>query len=239
MEEHLVSRSVLITGGNRGIGLGIARAFAEAGDKVAITYRTGNPPTEFFGTRCDVRDADSVAVAFDDVRAQHGPIEVLVANAGIIRDGLLVALEEKDFLEVVDTNLMGAARCAKEATKDMVRGKWGRIIFISSTSGFQGSPGQANYTASKAGLVGLARTLAWEFGRRNITANVVAPGYIDTDMTRAVSEKRRTSLLAQIPMGRMGTVDEVTGIVRFLAGDSASYITGALLPVGGGLAMGW
>lgn len=239
MEEQLVSRSVLITGGNKGIGLGIARAFAEAGDKVAITYRTGNPPTEFFCTRCDVRDADSVAVAFDDVRAQQGPIEVLVANAGITRDGLLVALEEKDFLDVVDTNLMGAARCAKEAAKDMVRGKWGRIIFISSTSGFQGSPGQANYTASKAALVGLARTLAWEFGRRNITANVVAPGYIDTDMTRAVSEKRRTSLLAQIPMGRMGTVDEVTGIVQFLAGDSASYITGALLPVGGGLAMGW
>jgi 3-oxoacyl-[acyl-carrier protein] reductase len=234
-----MSHSVLLTGGNRGIGLGIARAFAKAGDKVAITYRTGDPPTQFFATRCDVRDADSVAAAFSEVRAQQGPVEVLIANAGITRDGLLVAMEDKDFLDVMDTNLMGAARCAKEAAQDMIRGRWGRIIFISSTSGFQGSPGQANYTASKAALLGLARTLAWELGRRNITANVVAPGYIDTDMTRAVSEKRRTSLLGQIPMGRMGTVDEVIGIVQFLAGNSASYITGALVPVGGGLAMGW
>lgn len=234
-----MSHSVLITGGNRGIGLGIARAFAESGDKVAITYRTGDPPAEFFATRCDVRDVDSVAMAFNEVRAQQGPVEVLIANAGITRDGLLVAMEDNDFLDVVDTNLMGAARCAKEAAQDMVRGRWGRIIFISSTSGFQGSPGQANYTSSKAALLGLARTLAWEFGRRDITANVVAPGYIDTDMTRVVSEKRRTSVLDQIPMGRKGTVDEVTGIVQFLAGESASYITGALVPVGGGLAMGW
>jgi 3-oxoacyl-[acyl-carrier protein] reductase len=233
-----VTRTVLVTGGNRGIGLGIATAFAEAGDKVAITYRTGEPPAGLFGVRCDVRDTASVRAACDEVRVQHGPIEVLVANAGITRDGLLLAMPDADFADVIETNLMGAVRCVREATADMVRARWGRVILLSSTSGFQGSPGQTNYAAAKAGLVGLARSLAWELGRRNVTVNVVAPGYIDTDMTRVVSDKRRQQLLSQIALGRPGTVAEVTGIVRFLASDAASYLTGAFVPVGGGLGMG-
>ena len=233
-----MTRTVLVTGGNRGIGLGIATAFAESGDKVAVTYRSGEPPPGLFGVRCDVRDTRSVRTAFENVRAQHGATEVVVANAGITRDGLLLAMPEDDFAEVVETNLMGAVRCVREAIGDMVNARWGRLILLSSTSGFQGSPGQTNYAATKAGLVGLARSLVWELGSRNITVNVVAPGYIDTDMTKAVTEKRRQQLLAQIPLHRPGTVAEVTGIVRFLASDAASYLTGAFIPVAGGLGMG-
>jgi 3-oxoacyl-[acyl-carrier protein] reductase len=233
-----MSRSVLVTGGNRGIGRAVATAFAEAGAKVAITYRTGEPPDGVLGVQCDVRDADSVRKAFTEVREAHGPIEVLVANAGVTRDGLLLAMPERDFTDVLDTNLMGTVRCVKEAGRDMVQSRWGRIILLSSTSGLAGSPGQTNYTSAKAALVGLARSLAWELGRRNITVNVVAPGYIDTDMTRSVSQKRRDAILAQTALGRYGTTDEVTGVIRFLASDSASYLTGAVIPVGGGLGMG-
>lgn len=233
-----MSRSVLVTGGNRGIGLGIAEAFAAAGDKVAVTYRSEPGPGEFFSVRCDVRDAASVRDAFEQVRAQQGPIEVLVANAGMTKDGLLLTMSDADFSEVMDTNLMGAVRCVREALGDMVRARWGRVILLSSTSGLQGSPGQANYAASKAALLGLARSLAWELGPRKVTVNAVAPGYIDTDMTRPVSGKRKEELVRQIPMRRIGRVEEVTGLVRFLAGPEADYITGAFIPVGGGLAMG-
>lgn len=234
-----MTRSVLVTGGNRGIGLATAHAFARAGDKVAVTYRTGDPPDGLFGVRCDVRDPESVKAAFDEVRVQQGPIEVLIANAGITRDGLLLGLDDEAFVDVVETNLLGAMRCAREASIDMVRARWGRIVFVSSTSAMAGSPGQTNYTASKAALIGLARSLAWELGPRKITVNTVAPGYIDTDMTRSVSEKRRQSILSQTALGRYGTTDEVTGVLRFVAGDDASYLTGTFIPVGGGLGMGY
>jgi 3-oxoacyl-[acyl-carrier protein] reductase len=233
-----VPRTVLVTGGNRGIGLGAARAFTEAGDRVAITYRTGEPPPGLFATRCDVTEPDSVKAAFEAVRAEYGRVEVLVANAGINREALLLGMSEQSFHDVMDTNLMGAVRCAKQAIEDMVRARWGRLIFISSTVGFSGSPAQANYAASKAALLGLARSLAWELGGRKITVNVICPGYIDTDMTAAITDKRRESLLSQIPLRRTGTVEEVTGMMRFLASDAASYITGALIPVTGGLGMG-
>jgi len=229
---------VFITGGNRGIGLGVARAFAETGDKVAVSYRTGEPPEGLFAVRCDVTDTDSVKAAFEEVRAEYGPVEVLVANAGINREGLLLGMSEQDFYDVVDTNLMGAVRCVKQAMEDMVRKRWGRLIFISSTVGFSGSPAQSNYAATKAALMGVARSLAWELGGRNITVNVVYPGYIDTDMTRVITDKRRESLISQIPLRRIGSVEEVTGMVRFLASDAASYVTGALVPVTGGLGMG-
>jgi 3-oxoacyl-[acyl-carrier protein] reductase len=233
-----VSRSVLVTGGNRGIGLAIARGFAEAGDKVAVTYRSGEPPEDLFGVRCDVTDAATVDAAFDEVEAQHGPVEVLVANAGITRDTLLLRMSEADFSAVVDTNLAGSFRVAKRAAKGMLRARRGRLIFISSVVGLLGSAGQANYAASKAGLVGLARSLARELGSRNITANVVAPGFVQTDMTDALGEERKAEIIANVPLGRYATPDEVAKVVQFLAGDAAGYITGAVIPVDGGLGMG-
>ncbi len=236
--ESTVPRTVLVTGGNRGIGLGAARALAEAGDRVAITSRTGDPVPGFFCTRCDVTDTNGVKAAFEAVRAEYGPVEVLVANAGINRESLLLGMSEQSFHDVIDTNLLGAVRCAKQALEDMVRARWGRLIFISSIVGFSGSPAQANYAASKAALLGLARSLAWELGGRKITANVICPGYIDTDMTSAITDRRREALLAQIPLRRIGTVEEIAGIVRFIASDAASYMTGALVPVTGGLGMG-
>jgi 3-oxoacyl-[acyl-carrier protein] reductase len=233
-----VTRSVLVTGGNRGIGLAIARAFSAAGDKVAITYRSGEPPEGLFGVRCDVTDQAAVEAAFDSVESQQGPVEVLVANAGITRDKLLLRMAEDDFTVVLDTNLTGSYRVAKRAARSMLRARRGRLIFISSVVGLLGSAGQANYAASKAGLVGLARSLARELGSRSITANVVAPGFVSTDMTEALPEERRSEILAQVPLGRYATADEVAAVVRFLAGEDAAYITGAVIPVDGGLGMG-
>jgi 3-oxoacyl-[acyl-carrier protein] reductase len=233
-----VGRSVLVTGGNRGIGLAVARAFVEAGDDVAVTYRSGEPPEGLFGVRCDVTDAESVDAAFAAVEERHGPVEVLVANAGITRDTLLLRMSEDDFTDVVDTNLAGAFRVVRRAAKGMLRARRGRIVLISSVVGLLGSAGQVNYAASKAGLVGLARSVARELGSRGITANVVAPGFVDTDMTAALPEERRDQILGQVPLGRYATPEEVAGVVRFLAGDEAGYITGAVVPVDGGLGMG-
>ncbi|GGM04946.1 3-oxoacyl-ACP reductase FabG [Dactylosporangium sucinum] len=233
-----MSRTVLVTGGNRGIGLTVARAMADAGDKVAVTYRTGTPPEGLFGVRCDVTDPEAVEAAFDEIEAQHGPVEVLVANAGIIRDALVPMLAVDDFAAVLDTNVVAAFRVAKRASEGMLKARWGRIVFVSSVMGFMGSPGQANYAASKSAMLGLARSLAWELGPRNITANVVVPGLIETDMISDLSDRRRDELVRQTALRRTGTAQEVASVVRFLAGDDAAFVTGAAVPVSGGLAMG-
>ncbi len=233
-----MSRSVFVTGGNRGIGLAIAQAFAAQGDRVAVTYRGTPPPDGLVGLRCDVTDADAVDAAFAAAEAEHGPVEVLVSNAGINDDTLLLRMSEQQFTDVIDTNLTGAYRVAKRAAAGMLRMRRGRMIFISSVVGLSGSAGQANYAAAKAGLVGLARSIARELASRGITANVVAPGFVDTDMTRALPEKRRTQILGEIPMARYATLEEVAGVVTFLAGDAGGYITGAVLPVDGGIGMG-
>ena len=233
-----MSRTVLITGGNRGIGLALARSFAAGGDKVAITYRSGEPPEGLFGVRCDVTDPEAAERAVAEVEAQFGPVQVLVANAGITRDGMAPMMREEDFEDVIRTNLVGAFRMARLVARSMIGAKWGRIVFVSSVMGFLGSPGQSNYAASKSGMLGLTRSLAWELGSRNITVNMVAPGLIETDMIQAVKDKRREQLLSQTPLRRTGRPEEVAEAVRFLAGDGASYVTGAALAVGGGLAMG-
>jgi 3-oxoacyl-[acyl-carrier protein] reductase len=233
-----MARSVLVTGGNRGIGLAIARAMAADGDAVAITYRSGEPPEGLYGVRCDVTDSAQVDAAFTDVEAQHGPVEVVVANAGMTRDQLVMRMSDEDFAAVVDTNLAGAFRVARRATKGMLRLRRGRIVFISSVVGLTGGAGQVNYAASKAGLVGMARSLARELGSRGITANVVAPGFVDTDMTAELPEERKKEILAAVPLGRYATPDEVAGVVRFLASDAGAYVTGAVVPVDGGLGMG-
>jgi 3-oxoacyl-[acyl-carrier protein] reductase len=232
------SRSVLVTGGNRGIGLAIARAFADNGDKVAVTYRTGEPPADLFGVQCDVTDAESVDRAFTEVEAQHGPVEVLVANAGVTKDQLILRMTEDEFTSVIDTNLGGSWRVAKRASKGMLRLKRGRVVFISSVVGLLGSAGQSNYAASKAGLVGVARSLARELGSRGITFNVVAPGFVETDMTAALPDDLQQTYRSQIPLGRFASPEEVARVVRFLASDDAGYITGAVIPVDGGLGMG-
>ena len=233
-----MARSVLVTGGNRGIGLAIARAFVEAGDQVAVTSRSGAAPDGLFAVACDVTDTASVDAAFTAVEAEHGPVEVLVANAGITHDTLLLRMSEDDWTSVLDTNLTGAFRVAKRASKSMLRARKGRLIFVSSVVGLSGSAGQANYAASKAGLVGLARSLARELGSRSITANVIAPGFVDTDMTAALGEERRAEIVGQVPLGRYASPDEVAKVVRFIASDDAGYITGAVVPVDGGLGMG-
>ena len=233
-----MSRSVLVTGGNRGIGLGIATAFRDAGEQVAVTYRSGEPPEGFLGVRCDVTDQESVDAAFEEIDAAHGPVEVLVANAGITRDTLMLRMSEDDFTTVLDTNLTGSFRVAKRAAKGMLRARTGRIIFISSVVGLLGSAGQVNYAASKAGLIGMARSIARELGSRSITANVVAPGFVATDMTAELPEERRQLYLGQIPLGRFASIEDVARVVRFLASDDAAYITGAVIPVDGGLGMG-
>ncbi len=231
-------RCVLITGGNRGIGLAIARAFVDAGDRVAVTYRSGEPPAGLHGVRCDVTDPASVEAAFTEVEGALGPVEVLVANAGITRDQLIMRMSEEDFADVVATNLAGSWRVAKRASKGMLRLRRGRVVFISSVVGLLGSAGQSNYAASKAGLVGLARSLARELGSRAITFNVVAPGFVETDMTAELGEDLQKTYKSQIPLGRFCSADEVAGVVRFLASDEAGYVTGAVVPVDGGLGMG-
>ncbi|MFF5179942.1 3-oxoacyl-ACP reductase FabG [Micromonospora sp. NPDC000316] len=233
-----MARTVLVTGGNRGIGLAIAQAFAKQGDRVAITHRSGEAPEGLFGVRADVTDAASVDAAFTAVEAELGPVEVLVANAGVTADTLLLRMSEEQFTGVVDTNLTGAFRVAKRASGKMLRAKWGRMIFISSVVGLSGGAGQVNYAASKAGLVGVARSITRELGSRNITANVVAPGFIDTDMTAGLSDDRKAEIRKSIPAGRMASPDEVAAVVTWLASDSAGYVSGAVIPVDGGLGMG-
>jgi 3-oxoacyl-[acyl-carrier protein] reductase len=237
-QDAAMARSVLVTGGNRGIGLAIARAFHAAGDAVTVTHRGSDVPENVFGVRCDVTDPEQVDAAFAAAEAEHGPVEVLVANAGVTRDGLLLRMSEDDWNDVVQTNLSGAYRVAKRAARSMLRLRRGRMVFVSSVVGLTGSAGQANYAASKAGLVGLARSVARELGSRGITANVVAPGFVETDMTAALPEERRTELLGQIPLGRYAEAAEVAGVVVWLASDAAAYVTGAVIPVDGGLGMG-
>lgn len=234
-----MSRSVLVTGGNRGIGLAIARSFAKAGDAVAVTHRSGGPPDGLFGVKCDVTDQDAVEYAFTEVEAQQGPVEVLVANAGITRDTLLLRMSEDEFTEVIDTNLTGAWRFVKRAARGMLRARRGRIVLVGSVVGLLGSPGQVNYAASKAGMVGMARSIAREFGSRGITANVVAPGFVESDLTAVLSDKRKAEILNGIPLGRYASADEVARVVRWVASDDAAYITGAVIPVDGGLGMGY
>ncbi|MEU9120831.1 3-oxoacyl-[acyl-carrier-protein] reductase [Streptomyces sp. NPDC048506] len=233
-----MSRSVLVTGGNRGIGLAIARAFAEAGDKVAITYRSGEPPAGFLAVKCDITDSEQVEQAYKEIEEKQGPVEVLVANAGVTRDQLLMRMSEEDFTSVLETNLTGTFRVVKRANRAMLRARKGRIVLISSVVGLMGAPGQANYAASKAGLVGFARSLARELGSRNITVNVVAPGFVDTDMTRVLSDEQRENIVKQVPLARYAQPEEIASSVRFLASDEAAYITGAVIPVDGGLGMG-
>lgn len=236
-----MARTVLVTGGNRGIGLAIAQAFVKQGDRVAITHRgTFDPATlpEVLPVTCDITDSAAVDAAFSQIEAELGPVEVLVANAGITDDTLIMRMSEEQFTRVVDTNLTGAWRCAKRASTKMLRARWGRLLFISSVVGLYGGPGQVNYAASKAGLVGMARSLTRELGTRNITANVVAPGFIDTDMTSALPDERKAEILKAIPAGRLANAEEVAATVTWLAGDTAGYINGAVIPVDGGLGMG-
>jgi 3-oxoacyl-[acyl-carrier protein] reductase len=233
-----VSRTVLVTGGARGIGLAVARRFAALGENVAVTYNSSPPPDDLFGVACDVTSADSVDAAFKAVEERFGPVEVLVSNAGITKDGLLLKMSEESFTSVIDTNLTAAYRVAKRATPAMLRARSGRIILVSSVVGLLGAAGQANYAASKAGLVGFARSLARELGSRSITVNVVAPGPVETDMTAALGDKRLAEITDAVPLGRMASADEIAGVVAFLASADAAYITGAVVPVDGGLGMG-
>ena len=240
-EEHDAGtrRTVLVTGGNRGIGLAIARAFAAQGDAVVVTHRSGEPPEGLLAVQCEVTDSESVNAAVARAEELAGaPVEVLVANAGITKDTLLMRMSDEEFDAVIDTNLVGAFRCARAVSKSMIRQRRGRMIFISSVVGLYGSPGQANYASSKAGLVGLARSITRELGGRGITANVVAPGFIDTDMTAELPEDRKAAYLASIPAGRFATPEEVAAAVTFLASPHAAYISGAVVPVDGGLGMG-
>ena len=237
-----MSRVVLVTGGARGIGLACARAFAAQGDRVAVTYRSAPASDahddDLLWVACDITDADQVDQAFSQVETELGPVEVLVANAGVTNDMLVLRMDDEAFAGVVDTNLTGGFRTAKRAVQKMMRARWGRIIFISSVVGSTGQAGQANYAASKAGLVGLARSLAREFASRQITVNVVAPGPVTTEMTAALSEERQAAIAQAVPLGRFATPDEVAQTVCFLASDAAGYITGAVIPVDGGLGMG-
>ncbi|WP_427893884.1 3-oxoacyl-[acyl-carrier-protein] reductase [Kribbella sp. GL6] len=233
-----MGRSVLVTGGNRGIGLAIATAFKEAGDQVAVTYNSSPPPEGFLGVKCDITDQAQVDAAFDTIAEQQGPVEVLVANAGITRDTLLLRMSDEDWDQVVQTNLTGSFRVARRAAKGMLRLRKGRIVFISSVVGLLGSPGQVNYAASKSGLIGMARSIARELGSRGITANVVAPGFVETDMTAVLPEETQKQYLSQIPLGRFGLTSEIANAVRWLSSEEAGYITGAVIPVDGGIGMG-
>ena len=233
-----MSRIVLVTGGSRGIGLATAKRFAELGDKVAVTYNSTPPSGDFVAVQCDVTKQVDVDRAFDEIEAQLGPVEVLVSNAGVTKDGLLLRMKENDFAEVIDANLTGAFRVCKRATQSMLRARKGRMILVSSVVGLLGQAGQANYAASKAGLVGFARSLARELGSRSITVNVVAPGPVDTDMTRTLGEQKLKAFAELVPLGRIASPDEIAGVIAFLASADAAYITGAVIPVDGGLGMG-
>ncbi|MFB9777034.1 beta-ketoacyl-ACP reductase [Brevibacterium otitidis] len=232
------SRVVLVTGGNRGIGRTIAEEFIAAGHKVAVTSRNGEAPEGALAVSADVTDSDSIDAAFTKVEDELGPVEVVVANAGITKDNLLMRMDDDEFDAVIDTNLTGAFRTVKRGITPMIRAKYGRIVLISSVSGLLGVAGQANYSSSKAGLVGLARSITRELGSRGITANVVAPGFIRTDMTDALPEKQQKEYLGQIPAKRFADPEEVARVVRWVASDEAAYISGAVIPVDGGLGMG-
>jgi 3-oxoacyl-[acyl-carrier protein] reductase len=236
--EEAMSRVVLVTGGSRGIGLATAKRFAELGDKVAVTYNSTPPSGDFVAVQCDVTKQADVDRAFDEIEAQLGPVEVLVSNAGVTKDGLLLRMKENDFAEVIDANLTGAFRVCKRATQSMLRARKGRMILVSSVVGLLGQAGQANYAASKAGLVGFARSLARELGSRSITVNVVAPGPVDTDMTRTLGEEKLKAFAELVPLGRIASPEEIAGVIAFLASADAAYITGAVIPVDGGLGMG-
>ena len=233
-----MARVVLVTGGNRGIGSAIALAFSAQGDTVAVASRSGAAPAGTTGFICDVTDSGSVDACFDAVESSLGPIDVVVANAGVTKDGLIVRMSDDDIDDVLNTNLFGALRVSRRAVKAMLRRRQGRIILIGSVVGLLGSAGQANYGASKAGLVGLARSLAREVGSRGITVNVIAPGFVDTEMTDELTAERKAQIIANVPLGRYATTAEIAEVAVFLASDGASYITGAVLPVDGGLGMG-
>ena len=236
--SDLTGRIVLITGGSRGIGLAAAQRFASLGDRVAVTYNSSPPPDGFFAVKCDVTSTAEVDAAFTAVEQHFGPVEILVSNAGMTKDMLLLRMSESDFSDVIDANLTAAYRVAKRAAQGMLKARKGRIIFVSSVVGLSGSAGQANYSASKSGLIGLARSIARELGSRSITANVVAPGPVATDMLAALSEDRREALTAAVPLGRLASPDEIAGTIAFLASSDAAFITGAIIPVDGGLGMG-
>jgi beta-ketoacyl ACP reductase len=233
-----VSRSVLVTGGNRGIGLAIAQRLAADGHKVAVTHRGSGAPEGLFGVECDVTDNAAVDRAFKEVEEHQGPVEVVVSNAGISADAFLIRMTEERFEKVIDANLTGAFRVVQRASRSMQRKRFGRLIFVGSVSGMWGIGNQANYAASKAGLIGMARSIARELSKAGVTANVVAPGYIDTEMTRALDERIQEGALDFIPAKRVGTAEEVAGVVSFLASEDASYISGAVIPVDGGMGMG-
>ena len=238
MMSQATGRVVLITGGSRGIGLATAQRFVALGDRVAVTYNSSSPPEGFFAVKCDVTSTTEVDAAFTAVEQHFGPVEILVSNAGMTKDMLLLRMSESDFADVVDANLTAAYRVAKRAAQGMLKARRGRMIFVSSVVGMLGSAGQANYSASKSGLIGLARSIARELGSRSITANVVAPGPVATDMLAALSEDRVSSLTAAVPLGRLASPEEIAGTITFLASTDAAYITGAVIPVDGGLGMG-
>jgi 3-oxoacyl-[acyl-carrier protein] reductase len=231
-------RTVLVTGGNRGIGRAIAEEFVTQGHRVAVTVRSGEGPAGTFSVIADVTDGASLDLAFEEIEEKLGPVEILVANAGITRDMLLLRMSDEDFEEVLNTNLTGAFRVVKRATKGMMKGRFGRVILISSVVGLLGSAGQVNYSAAKSGLVGMARSITRELGSRGITANVVAPGFIETDMTAALPEEQQEQYKKNIPAGRFATPVEVARVVAWLASDDSAYISGAVIPVDGGLGMG-
>ena len=232
------SSLALVTGGNRGIGLAIAQSLSKAGHRVVVTYRSGDAPSEFLAVKMDVTSSESVEVAFAEIEEKWGTPEVIVANAGITKDGLVLRMSDEDFEDVVNANLTGAFRVARRATKGLLKLKRGRLIFIGSVVGGVGAAGQVNYAASKSGLLGMARSFARELGSRGITANVVAPGFVETDMTATLDEKRRDEIAKSVPLGRFCSADEIAKVVTFVASADAGYITGALIPVDGGLGMG-